>query len=298
MSIKGEVFFLQFHPESWPASTKLLHFMGAPFPHNGYAVTGLKDCLSHMDKVTVLWRVLATLRSGLKLDREELESIGGTSNEHSKEYAAVAEALLCALYSAVDGLRHSIYGVYKKVRKVQQGSNGELFRRAFDYEYGPEFPEEIRILLADAHGWFSEFRSLRTELTHGATGSCHAQKEGDAIMYFNDGIRKDGKSFYHMDVESLLRGYEKGVRELVESITSYFLARLESVPKFQLCGTYRGRFYARMVTASDAAFIGAGQCMSYDWFEKEEEHICPLASRCEAYLNKWPEGTSKICGDG
>jgi hypothetical protein len=140
------VFHLQFAPQDWTHLHKLLAFVGLPLPKDANVRIGLRDFESHLDKVSILWRILERLRPNLILDREELEKLGGTNNLHSQEFAAVCESIVGELYSSLDGLRTFIFGTYRHVQRVQRGSNGKLFEGARDGKYGADFPEEIRVL--------------------------------------------------------------------------------------------------------------------------------------------------------
>lgn len=291
------IFLLHFAPETWTYLHKLNAFVGPPFPNDSNVRIGLRDCESHLDKVKVSWRITGRLRPNLAIDREELERLGGTSNLHSQEFAAVCESIITALYSALDGLRTFLFGTYRHVQGVQNGSNGKLFDRAKEAKYGVGFPEEIRSLLAEARdSWFLSLREFRTELTHGSTGSCHLDTATNLIRYFNDGIKREGRSFFLGDIEDYLRGMDAQVRELVEAISLFYFRTLESTPQFKMCGFYRGRWYGRMVAPALDVSSDHGHCMSYDWFEREEGYFCPLAHQCQAYLRKWPAGTSEVSG--
>ena len=291
------VFLLQFTPEQWTPLAKLARLVGPPLPNDSNVRVGLRDCLSHLDKVTVLRRIAARLRSNLALDREEMDRLGGTNNVYSQEYAAICEAIICALYSALDGFRTFIFGCYRNVQGVQNGSNGKLFERASDLKYGPGFPDEVRSMLASAHkSWFAELREFRTELTHGSTGSCHLDSATDRVMYLNDGIKRGDRAFLKEDIEHLLCSYEEQLRKLVDDVATFHLAKLEPVPVFHICGMYRFRWYGRMVLSKASIGFQDGHCLSYDWFEKEDGYLCPLANRCEAYKNKWPGGSASIAG--
>jgi len=223
-----DVFLLQFAPEQWTPLHKLSCFLGPPLPLNGNVRIGLRDCEQHLDKVDVLWRVAERLRPNLALDREELERLGGTSNLHSQELAAVFESIICALYSALDGLRTFLYGVYRNVKGVQNASNGKLFDRALENTYGHEFPEEVRVLLAKAReDWFSHLREIRTELIHGSTGTCHLDVETDLVQYLNQGIKQESDGvFYRKDIEGVIRSFDTQVRALVQSIAEHFYRQL------------------------------------------------------------------------
>ncbi len=293
------VFLLQFAPEQWTPLRKLRYFLGPPLPPDGNVRIGLRDCEQHLDKVEVLWRVADRLRPNLALDREELDRFGGTSNLHSQELAAVYESIICALYSALDGLRTFIFGLYRNVPRVQNGSNGKLFDRAAGKEYGPAFSEEIRVLLAEARdSWFLRLREIRTELTHGSTGTCHLDKATKEVRYLNEGVKRDGGAFFLDDIEGVLRTFDRQVRELVYSIAAHFFPQLEPTPQFHMCGMYRGRWYGRMVAAAPDVSFADGHCLSYDWFEKESGYFCPLAGRCPAYERKWPGGSAAVSGMG
>ncbi len=294
-----KIFFIQFAPETWSALHKLRHFTGPPLPNNGYVRIGLRDCENHLDKVSVLWRVAEQLRPSLMLDREELDRLGATNNLHSQEFAAVCEAIVCALYSALDGLRVFIFGGYHGVKRVQNESNEKLLKRAKLNEYGPGFDEEIRTLLAEAYdSWFPPLRLLRTELIHGSTGSCHLDTGTNLIRYFNNGIKQEGRTYFKDDIEGLLRGFEGYVRKLVEDVARMHFARLIPELQFHMCGTYLGRWYGRMAAASPTVSSNDGHCLSYDWFEKEEGFFCPLAKQCPAYQRKWPDGSKAVSGGG
>lgn len=284
-------FLIQYLPERWSQIQKLLSFLGPPVAVNGNVRIGLQDCEGHLEKVDVLWRISNRLRPELAKDREELERLGGTSNQNSEEYAAICEATVCSLYSAIDGLRKFIHGAYSKVQGVQNSSNGKLFDKAAEQKYGPGFPEDIRLLLTEARdNWFRELRKFRTELTHGRTGSCHLNPATGLISYFNDGLGNNHKSHVINDIEGKLREYQKGILELVESICHYHLGLLEPHPTFHICGTYRARWYGRTVLASPAASWADGQCLSHDWFEREDGYMCPMAKDCPAYKKKYPGG--------
>ncbi len=299
MSDLPNVFLLQFAPEDWSSLGKLQRFAGPPLPDNGNVHGGLRDCGSHLEKVEVFWGIAEKLRPNLALDRAELERLGGTSNQNSREYAAVCESVVLALYSAIDGVRTFIYGAYPKVQGVQKGSNEDLFKRAKECKYGAGFPEAIRAWLAeDYEEWFTSLRTLRTVLSHGATGSCHLDNEAGNIRYFNEGLRKGPRANFIEDIEATLRLYQTKVTELIEAVAQYHLALLQPVPVFQMCGTYKARWYSRMVSYRLGMTIQNGQCMSYDWFETETGYYCPLASQCDAYQRKWPAGSATVVAGG
>lgn len=291
------IFLLDFAPERWTNLHKLALFVGPPFPNDGNVRIGLRDCERHLNRSVVYFRILGRLRPNLSLDREELKKYGGSSNMNSQEYAAIAESVITTLYSALDGLRTFLFGAYRNVAGVQNGSNGKLFQRAKEQKYGEGFPADIATLLAKAwDDWFASLRDFRTELTHGSTGSCHLDEATGRIGYFNDGIKIENRSFMLEDIDAYLGDVEARVRELVESIAGYHFQKLDPAPHFAMCGFYKGRWYGRMVEPSRDMHFGSGSCLSYDWFESTEGQFCPMASRCEAYSRKWPGGSAGMSG--
>ena len=291
------IFLQQFAPETWTPLHKLRAFLGSPLPDDPNVRIGLRDCEGHLSKVSVCWRILEKLRGNLAIDRLELDRFGGTNAHNSQEFAVVCETMVTAMYSAIDGLRIFFYGAYRNIQGIQRGSNGKLFERAKEAKYGVGFPEEIRILLSDAHDtWFPGLRAFRTELTHGAVGSCHLDEQTHRIRYMNDGIRRANGILVFEDIEAYLLEAETNVRSLVDAVAQFHFDRLEPIPHFAVCGVYLGRLYVRMVPPSSNVTFNDGFCMSYDWFEKEPSHQCPLSGSCGAYARKWPAGTSNISG--
>lgn len=291
------IFLLDFAPDQWTNLHRLALFVGPPLPNDGNVRIGLRDCERHLNRSEVYLRILDRLRPNLSQDREELKKYGGSSDMNSKEYAAIAESVVTTLYSAFDGLRTFLFGAYRNVAGVQNGSNGKLFQRAKEEKYGDGFPSEVRALLAAAcDEWFASLRDFRTELTHGSTGSCHLDEATGRIRYFNDGIRVDSRSFMLEDIDAYLSDVTSRVRALIESIADYHFRKLDPVPHFAMCGVYKARWYGRMVAPSSDLHFGSGSCLSYDWFESTEGLFCPLANRCNAYSRKWPGGSAGMSG--
>lgn len=296
-----KIFHLQFAPETWTPLYRLCNFVGQALPNKRDACNGLTACQEHLNKLQVLKRILQRLAPELKKDREELDKYGASRSLNSQEFAAVWETTICELYASLDGLRQFLFGHYKGIRKVQNDSNEKLFKRAHGKEYGSEFSEQIRSQLAQAYeGWFPKLRKLRTELTHGKVGSCYLDCNTGKIRYINDGLGNLMKAFVLEDVLAVLSGYEIPVRDMLNAIAEIILvelAEIEKKPHFQICGYYLGRIYARAVSPSPKLTSQDGQCLSWDWFEQDKEHFCPLASRCLAYNSKWPGGSKAFLGN-
>ena len=284
------VFLLSFNPSNWSFLHRLHAFLGPPLSSDANVRIGLRDCEGHLAKVAICWRIARRLRPNLFLDREELEKYGGSDDLHSKEFAVVCESVIAGLYSAIDGLRTFLFGAYRKVSRVQKGSNRQLFERAANNQYGIGFPEPIRLKLAEAwEDWFPPLRKLRTQLTHGSAGTCHLDKAG-RIVYLNEGMGERAEHTFLQDVETYLKQTERSVRELIEDVCAFHYSKLQAIPRFTICGWYHARWYARMVSPNAELSWDHGHCLSYEWFEREHEHFCPMANQCEAYKRKWPGG--------
>ncbi|HEX8076728.1 MAG TPA: hypothetical protein VF511_02850, partial [Chthoniobacterales bacterium] len=117
------------------------------------------------------------------------------------------------------------------------------------------------------------------------------------IRYFNEGIKREkAVAFFLDDIEGVLRTFSGQVQELVQLIAAHYYNQLIPTPRFHMCGTYRGRWYGRMVAAAPNLSFADGHCISYDWFEKEADYFCPMAKRCPAYKRKWPGGSAAVIG--
>jgi hypothetical protein len=187
----SDTFGLTFTPEMWGFCETFHHFMGPPFVENKELRKGTATITSHLRRYDHIAELANRVLSTLQEDIAELDATGMTQAMRFKEFALLSETMYCELYSCLDGLRRSIFGIYGKVRSVQNGSTEKLFKLANERKYGPEFPEDIRSKLDGAWTtWFPGIREIRTEVTHGEVGSCHLDKESDTVTYFQPGVRK------------------------------------------------------------------------------------------------------------
>src|SRR5262249_12474910 len=153
----------------------------------------------------ILAGIANRLAQDLHLDNAELQEGGHTPAMRSKEYAAIVEALITTLYSALDGLRRTLYGAYKKVRRVQNSSNERMFNLASEGESGEGFPQPIREALAKANAtWFPELCRIRTELIHRELGSSHWDPQTDKIFYIHGGLGSPTRAHLIDDVPKML----------------------------------------------------------------------------------------------
>lgn len=278
-----------FAPERWTAPGKFLRFDGPPFAVSRQLNDAVRSCADHIDKYETFAALATDLQSGLHLDREELDRDGHTPATRSRQYAAMVEVLICELYSMLDGLRYTLFAIYRRCRGVQQNSTNQLFARAASRGYGADFPDALRVPLAAAYtDWFPELRRLRTAFTHGGLGSCFPSPDSNRITYMNSSLGDSATAHVIPDIVALVNRLANGVFALLRAAFGYLYSRLEPVPSEQSCGVYRNRFYMRKVVPTSDLNRGSGVCASRGWFDAEPDFRCPLANTCEAYHRTTP----------
>lgn len=283
-------FGIIFRPEYWSPLERFRTFIGEPFPNDRDLHRGTKAVSDHLGKFEILAGLANRLAQDLHLDHTELQARGHTPAIRSKEYAAIVEALITTLYSALDGLWRTLYGAYKKVRRVQNSSNERMFNLATERGYGDGFPEPIREALAQANAtWFPEFCRIRTELTHRELGSCHWDSKADKIFYMHDGLGSASKAHVIDDVSKMLSDMHASVYRLIQRVFEILADQLVALERVVPCGIYRGRFYQRKVALTPDITFHSGNCQSRQWFDKpEESDKCPLRGYCGAYARVGP----------
>lgn len=161
----------------------------------------------------------------------------------------------------------------------------KLFRRAAEGYYRTEFPEPVKQALSSAFcTWYPELRRIRVEVSHGNIGSCHIDSSTGRIVYMHAGLGTDQRALVIADLEAKLTEFSVHVGELVDCVFEFLCSKLESVEVQLPCGVFRGRLYERCVGYSDNLDFNSGACYSKRWFENEPEHLCPMRSKCGAYL--------------
>lgn len=283
-SVQEPSLHLTFAPEHWTAPGKFLRFIGPPFVVSRQLNDAVRSCAEHIDKYETFATLASELQSKLALDREELDRDGHTPATRSRQYAAMVEVLVCELYSMLDGLRYSLFAIYRRCRGVQQKSTSQLFSKAAAGGYGSDFPEDLRMLLAAAYAdWFPELRRLRTAFTHGGLGLCSLSRDGDCIAYMNASLGDTATAHVIPDIVTHVNHLADGVFTLLRAVFGYLYSQLEPVPSDQPCGVYRNRFYMRKVAPTSDLNHNSGVCTSRAWFDEEPDFRCPLANTCEAY---------------
>ena len=279
----SDTFLLSFTPERWSAVRRFLECVGPPLNKRD-VIKGAQAVSAHLNKFDVIAALADRLAPGLVEDRAELYRDGYSPANRSREFAAVVETLICELYSSLDGVRRTLFGAYREVAAIQNGSTERLFKRAARRQYGPEFPEELRLRLAAAYDtWFPELRALRTELTHGEVGSCYLGTAADQITYSHGGLGTATRALVIQDIIGKINELASEVRSLIEAVFEHVYAQLEPVEKRVGCGVFRGRFYERILVPQPTLTFGAGKCVSRTWFENEPGLECPMRARCGAY---------------
>ncbi len=282
----GEKLFLKFAPDQWTPFELFRAFAPDTYPDQCVA-SGLTAIQDHLCKYDVIAGLANDLIPTIDEDCNELKESGRSSSRRSRQIAALCEVLVCELYSSLDGLRDTLYGIYKKVKGVQRSSNEKLFKRAKKQEYGDEFSEPLRKALADAFdAWFQDFKKLRTEVTHGQVGYCYLDKKTKRISYSNLGLGNQEKVLVIDDFITHVSCFLTNVRELMDIIFSFLYKMLKQIRRLQICGIFKGRCYSRIVAPKENLSFSDGNCVSWDWFENLEGHQCPLSSKCDAYTRK------------
>lgn len=281
------MFHLAFAPEHWLKVHRFQQFLGPPFPDHPDVSKGTTAVENHLSKFQHIANLANRLRPSLAEDASQLKEAGYTPAQRSHEYAALVETLFCELYACLDGLRRAIYGTYQRVRGIQKDSTEKLFARAFKCEYGPEFPEEIRSLLATAYRtWFPELRRIRTEVTHGQVGFCHLEQADQIVTYYHSALGSGPQAFVIRDVASKINTLASQVLTLTEDVFEYWYTKLYSVERRVICGIWNGRFYQRDVAPGPELSSASGRCYSAWWFRHSAEPTCPLADSCHAFTRR------------
>lgn len=282
-------FLLQFAPDQWSASTKLLKFLGPPFLVNRQTEEAIQSCIDHSRKYEVLASLANRIQPTLLDDVHELEQHGYTPARRSSEFAAVVETMVCELYSVLDGIRNSIFWLLPGCRGVQKKSTSQLFSRAALKSYGSEFPETIRLALAIANeDWFSGLRRFRTAFTHGGLGSCHIDKQTELVSYMNSSLGDAATTHTIPDFVTVVVTLAEAVFSLQNTIFDNLYSQLQPAASQQFCGIYKGRMYTRQVIPLIDLNRGSGVCTSRSWFAEEPEFWCPRSNSCEAFSRPVP----------
>jgi len=215
-------------------------------------------------------------------DRAELDKCGSLNMLRAKELAAIVETMYCELYSAIDCTRRVLPSLFPKAQGLPKKKTSAWFTNAMEDKIDHKVPEEIREQIKCAgETWFPALRNLRTRLVHSNVGTC-SQNEDGTITYEN-GHYFDNDRRVIKDVMKDVTEYGKNVDIFIASIFNRLVRTLKDQERETVCGFFNGRIYQRFLSPSESWDFNKGKCISYEWFEKEENPTCPFADTCGAY---------------
>jgi hypothetical protein len=274
---------LMFVPEQWDYVTRFAKWHGAPFPSNQNLSNALGTITDHRNKFETLATRTTHLIPELVEERNQLDQRGYSSMDKTNEFTSMIEALICELYSCLDGLRNTIYIIYRNVRGVQNESTEKLFSRAVQEKYGDDFPPEISSRLKVAYeNWFLDLRRIRSELTHRRVGSCLLHDEL-RISYRHDFLRSDKGIFTIDDIITWINTHAEHVYVLLNEVCKFWLDQLDPRETTEICGVHMGRFMLRVINIAEPVNSDSGLCFFRHFYEEEPEYACPLKNSCAAY---------------
>src|ERR1700681_4190388 len=96
------IFLRQFAPEHWSPIRKFANFAGPPFRVDAPLSRGIGAVLSHIERAELLGELANELAHELERDTEQLKQNGFTHGRGGKRFAALSEAMIGDLYSALD----------------------------------------------------------------------------------------------------------------------------------------------------------------------------------------------------
>jgi hypothetical protein len=281
-------FVRHFAPEHWNYARKFQAFLGPPFTVDTELATGTSAVVSHREKYELLGGIANKLADELELDGKDLEERGYTDGARGRSFAAIAEEMAGELYAMLDGLRRTTYSIYRGQQGMQNKKTSVFFERAAQNRYDNNFPTTLNTALADAYQtWFPQLRRLRTQTTHGETGTCWYNAETETISYWHPASHHL-KDLSIENVVAYINQTYGQVSTLAELFFKYFYLALLPVESRHGCGVYKGRFYERMVAPTADVSFSTGRCWSRAWFETEAGYDCPLREKCGAYEQPVP----------
>lgn len=276
---------MTYAPHLWDYVDRFAKWHEKPFIKSNALSSGLSTIIGHREKFLTLAKRATLLIPELEKEREELKTQGYSNGDMNREFTGIVETLICELYACLDGLKKTIYAIYRDVQGVQSKSTQKLFQNAAENKYGSEFPTEISTLLKTAYkSWFSTLRCLRTELTHGRIGSCSMQEEGQ-ISYMHRGIRpnRNNNIFIIEDIVVWINNNASYVNNLLDRICMFWFSQLEPREVIEPCGIHQGRLLIRAITVTDPLDQDSGLCLFRHAFEAHPDWVCPLTGSCLAY---------------
>lgn len=270
-------------PEQWDYVDRFAKWYGAPFVVSQILSNSLQTIIDHRNKFKTLAARATLLIPELVEERKQLDQQGYSNMAKAMEFTGIIETLICELYSCLDGLRNTIYSIYKDVQGVQKKSTEKMFKNAAQGNYGNGFPSKICALLKVAYeDWFLKLRRLRVELTHGRVGTCSMQDEL-CISYIHYALGSEMNVFVIDDIINWVNTHANHVNVLLNEICEFWYNQLEPREVIEACGVHRGRFMGRAIIITEPVTQDSGLCLFRHVYEEEPEFACPLRDSCAAY---------------
>lgn len=276
---------LIFVPHLWDYVERFTRWHGPPFEKNHALFNGLKTITRHREKFITLAERATLLIPALIEESRLLDEQGYSDLAKAQEFTVTVEALICELYSCLDGLRKTIHAIYRNVRGVQNKSTEKMFRRAAERGYGDEFPAEINDLLKFAYeSWFLGLRNLRSELTHGRVGSCTMQDDS-CISYTHYGLGSKSENYVFVidDVTDWINTHANHVNILLNKVCKFWFDQLEPREVVEICVVNQGVAMPRAIEITKPITQDSGICLFRHLLEEQPNWACPIQNSCAAY---------------
>ena len=220
-------------------------------------------------------------------------TFGFSHAPRSSETAAVVEATFCSLYSTLDCFRWVFCDIYRKHQ--YQGipeSTRKLFQAGQKQKLDERIPRPIRDQFLLSETWFNQLRTYRDEMTHSDVGNCHHDKK--KLRYIHPGLGTPSQALLIEDVIGEIDKFRDSIISFLGIVFLELNGTLKDEETEQFCGIFGGRFYQRFVKPSEAVDFHAGRCKSLEWFEKDDNPLCPLRESCGAYARAKNSGMGDI----
>ncbi len=272
---------IAFDPSTWGEIEIFRRFGQTTYKFSSHASAACNGVENNFRKSITLREVAQSISPKLVEDRKELEEKGYSSGKYGKQYTAIAESTLTALYSSIDCTRVVLKAIYPKARGLPD-STRKLFANAKAGKLDTAIPLSIREALSHAE-WYATFRVLRDALTHSDTGFCHLDKDTNKVRYFHESLRPLGSKSYIDDFDTYLEETASLINKMLGIIFRELNKTLNDEEILQVCGVFDSRVYTRSVSVRAATDFHSGKCLAFTWFDLPENPTCPFRNKCGAY---------------
>lgn len=270
---------LMFSPQNWGQLDRFAKLYAGSYAFSERDRRALSGVSAHFEKAHIFKSLAVELRSKLEVDRKELNNKGFTPATHAKKLAAVVEAFVVELYSAVDCTAKVLRAAFGSSTRSFKASTSYLFTKTEKIQGLPQ-PIIDEIAAAD---WYLPLRYLRDELTHLDVGHCSLDESTGLVRYAHFGMMKDQKPLIYDDIFFTMEGNFDAVNRFLGQVFKCLLATLGETPVQLMCGMTDGRVLMRSIVPTEPLTFDSGVCLSHQWFELPENPDCPFAANCGAY---------------